>query len=175
MGPTTDELRHNIDERRGDISRDLDAIGEKVSPRQAARRTTASARRRIHDVRDSVMGTASDSASSLSEVASGTRDQLQQMPDMARRQVEGNPIAVGVVAFGAGLVLAALIKPSAPERQLASAAQPGLERAAHELRRTGEELVGELEEPAREAVQSTSETAREAAQSVATGSSGDAS
>jgi ElaB/YqjD/DUF883 family membrane-anchored ribosome-binding protein len=172
MGPTPDELRRDIDERRQEISRDLDAIGDKVSPRQAARRSTASARRRMHDLRDNVMGTASEGASSVSNVASTTRDQVEQVPDMARRQVEGSPLAVGMVAFGAGLLLAALLQPTEREQQLASNAQPGLERAAHELRRSGEEMAGELQEPAREAMQSAGETVREAAQSVASGPSG---
>jgi hypothetical protein len=171
MGQTTDELRRDVDERRQDISRDLDAIGDKVSPKQAARRTTQSARQRVHDLRDTVMGTAESGASGVADVASSARDQVQQLPDMARRQTEGNPLAVGLVAFGGGLLLASLIKPTQREQQLAAQVQPGLEHAAAELRHTGEELAGELQEPAREAVESAGQSAKEAAQSVASGSS----
>ena len=33
MGQTADELRSQIDEQRRDVSRDLEAIGDRVSPR----------------------------------------------------------------------------------------------------------------------------------------------
>ena len=36
MGQTADELRSQIDEQRRDVSRDLEAIGDRVSPRRMA-------------------------------------------------------------------------------------------------------------------------------------------
>lgn len=175
MGETTDDLRRDINERRQDISRDLDAIGDKVSPRQAARRTTDSARRRLHGVRDAVMGTASEGASAMSDTASAARDQLQQVPDLARRQTEGNPLAAGVVAFGAGMLVASLIKPSRGEQALASHVEPHLQQAASQLKEKGAEVAEQLEEPARQAAESAGQAAREAAEHVVSGSPGDAS
>src|SRR5690606_28177409 len=115
------------------------------------------------------MGRADDGAMAVSDAAASARDQVQQLPDMARRQTEGNPIAVGLVAFGGGLLLASLIKPTRQEQQMAASVQPGLEHAAQELRHSGEEMADQLKQPTREAVESTTQAAREAAQSVASG------
>jgi hypothetical protein len=173
MGQTTDELRQDINERRNEISRDLDAIGDKVSPRQAARRTSDSARRKLHDMRDTVMGSATQGTSAISDAATSARDRIEHVPDAARRQTKGNPLAVGLVAFGGGLLLASIMKPTSREQQLASNVQPELERAASHLRETGQELAAELAEPARDAAESAGQRVREAAQAVATGNEGD--
>jgi gas vesicle protein len=80
-------------------------------------------------------------------------------PDMARERAQGNPLGAGVIAFGAGLVLASLL-PSAPAER----------RAGQQVRDHAQDIVEPVKqvaaEPARRLAAETGETARDAAQQV---------
>ena len=82
-------------------------------------------------------------------------------------KTQGNPLAAGLIAFGVGMLVAALIPPSDKERELAATvedkAQPLVEGVKDAAREVGENL----REPAREAVDSVKVTAQDAAHHVA--------
>jgi ubiquinone biosynthesis protein UbiJ len=86
-------------------------------------------------------------------------DAVGSAPDMARERAQGNPIGAGVIAFGAGLVLASLL-PSAPAER----------KAGRQLRDHAEDVVEPVKqaaaEPARRLASETGETVRDAAQKV---------
>ena len=71
------------------------------------------------------MGSAQESTSALSDSAqsavSSATEAAQSAPEAVRKQAQGNPLAAGLIAFGAGLVVAALIPASEKEQQLAVA------------------------------------------------------
>lgn len=91
-------------------------------------------RQRMTDMKDRVMGVASDTPQQLSgaasNVASSAADTARGAPDTARRVTEGNPIAAGLVAFDAGLVIATLFPETRTEERLAETVQPQLEQLA---------------------------------------------
>jgi ElaB/YqjD/DUF883 family membrane-anchored ribosome-binding protein len=166
MGQTTDELRREAAARRADISRDLDAIGEKVSPGRALERRKAAARRRWHGMREAVMGSAEETTSSARGTLEHTGQRVAEVPEMARHQVQGNPLAAGLIAFGAGLLVASLLPPSSREQDLARYAEGSLERAADQARESGQEVIADLRDDTRDAVEQVREVAGDAASAV---------
>lgn len=170
MAATADELRMEIEQRRTDISRDLDMLGDKVSPSRIAQRRTEKITGGARKLRENVMGTFDSASSSVtSSVGSATgtvSDKAQHAPEVARRQVEGNPLGAGLVAFGFGLVAAALIPSTQKEEQLARQAEPMLRSAMEGAQETGREIVADLREPAQHAAEEVKSAATGAAQEV---------
>ena len=78
-----------------------------------------SAESSVDAVRDAGTSAATTLTDSASTVVHGTR-----------RAAEGNPLAMGLVAFGAGLVAATIFPATRAERDIAERAQPALEKAA---------------------------------------------
>jgi hypothetical protein len=177
VGETPEELRVRAEVQRAELSRDLEAIGDRISPGRMLERRRASIRQRVHRAREAVMGTA-DSAtdqvrsgveqarSRVGEAVAGTGDRISDTPDAIRRQTEGNPLAAGLIAFGAGLLVASVIPSSKREEQAAQRIQPQLAQVADEVRGSVKEVADELRPAAQEAVQEVKESAKEAAESV---------
>ncbi|HEX2384768.1 MAG TPA: DUF3618 domain-containing protein [Acidimicrobiales bacterium] len=166
MGQTTDELRSQIAEQRDDLGRDLEAIGDRVSPGRMAQRRKAAVRERFTSAKEHVMGTAGDA-----------RDAVGSVPQSAKSTIEGNPLAVGLIAFGTGLVIATLLPETRPEQQLVEKMQPSLESAASEIgaaaKDTAEQLkpkvqdaANQLKDHAADAASHTTDQAKQATQEV---------
>jgi ElaB/YqjD/DUF883 family membrane-anchored ribosome-binding protein len=177
MAATADQLKHEIAQRRDEIGRDLDALGEKVSPGRVVHRRAARIGGRFHRMREAVMGTAedtggrvattaSDATDRISSAASDAADSVRQMPETAREKVEGNPLAAGLIAYGFGMLVASVVPPTRTEQELAKQARPLVDSAMDEAKNVGQEVVADLREPARDAVEQVKETAAEAAQNV---------
>ena len=56
MGQTAEELRGQLVYQRAEVSRDLDAIGDRVSPHRMVERRQAAVRQRFTDIKERVMG-----------------------------------------------------------------------------------------------------------------------
>jgi gas vesicle protein len=196
MGKTAEELRWEIDQKRSDLTRDFDAIGDRVSPgRMVERQTEAvksrfrsmkesvmgtaddlggSARDRTLDVRDQVGGTAHDVRESAADLAQSAQSTVQsaagrvgEVPDLVKEQTQGNPLAAGLVAFGIGLLAASVLPESRRERQLARKMEPQLQQAASAAGETGRHLAEELKPVAQEHATNLQESAKESVQQVA--------
>lgn len=175
MGQSTDELRRDIENVRGDLTVTVDAIGDRLSPKQIVRRRTSRLRDGAVRIRETVMGTSTDGTTSVgsrmsdgvssasdrvSDAASNVAQQTREAPQEVRRATQGNPIAAGIIAFGAGLLVASLFPASEPERQAASAVQDRLEPLEERATETGRELARDLKESAQGAVQEVKGAAR---------------
>ena len=136
-----EEIRADIERTRGELSRDVDALGDKVNPSNAARRQVDRVKSGVTRAKDRVMGTAHDTmdsardtshgvadrgreaassvADSARHTASSVADTVGSAPRAVREQTQGNPLAVGLVAFGLGLVAASLIPASRTEQRAA--------------------------------------------------------
>ncbi len=96
-------------------------------------------------------------------------------------RVEGSPLAAGLVAFGAGLVVAGLIPASKVEAQgaqrLKEAAQEHGQPVMDQAKSAAQEVGDQLKEKASEAVEEVKSSAQESAERVKqeapTGSSAD--
>jgi hypothetical protein len=159
----------------------LEAIGDRLSPDRVMERRKAAVKLRFRRIRESVMGSpgydepstqgvrerASDLASSAGDAARNAADRIQRTPDALADQTRGNPLAAGLVAFGAGLLIATAFPRTRAEERVVESAGPGIETAKQELREGGRELATDAKEHVQEAAQQVSDTTTQATQEVA--------
>src|SRR6188768_3800793 len=84
-----DVLRAEIDETRANLSQNVNALGEAVTPSNIARRQADKVKGTAVGVKDKVMGSARDSASSVGDSVSGMTDTAAGVPGEARRKAQG--------------------------------------------------------------------------------------
>ncbi len=156
-----DAIRAEIDRTRGRLSEDVDVLTESVRPSSVAKRTAQRATSRASRLKETVMGTAHDTTSAGSDKAHGAAEAVKDVPDIARRQARGNPLAAGAVALAAGWLLGSLLPASEKERQLASTAKEQAQPLVDEAKSVAQETAEHLKEPAQQAAQSVKDTARQ--------------
>ena len=166
MAQTTSELTRQIDEQRSTLGYHLDELGDKVSPRRMTERRKYAMRDRVTSVKDRVMGSTNAGTERASEMKDEAMDAARRAPEAARRQYEGNPLAAGLLAFAAGLVVAALVPETEREQQLAQSVQPHLESAASEMGSAAQESAEALKPQAREAAEHVKQQAQESAETA---------
>jgi gas vesicle protein len=163
MGQSTQELNTEIAGTRQALSSDLDALQDKVSPSAIIDRRKAAARGRLSGIKNSVMGSGSSATSSVGDTAHGAVHSAEQ-------KVEGSPLAAGLVAFGAGLLVAALVPASDAEsrasQKLVDTAKEHGQPVVDQAKAAGQELAEGLKGPATDAVQEVKETAQQSAERV---------
>jgi len=81
-------------------------------------------------------------------------------------KTQGNPLAAGLIAFGAGLLVSSLIPPSAKEREAAEALKSAAEPVTTEITEAAKDMAQGLKEPAQEAMDNVKATAADAADHV---------
>ena len=191
-----DRLRSQIEHTQRNLSSDVDLLAEKVTPRRVVQRRMNRARRAMYTMRERVMGSASDTAGTtrdrmsgmastvgdrassmaddaaqtVRETAQGARETVQDAPRAIRRGTEGNPIAAGLIAFGAGWLLSTLAPPTRQEQELAEQATAWAREHSgpvkEELGHVAEEVKENLREPAQQAAEAVKSTAEDATQTV---------
>jgi gas vesicle protein len=164
MSSDPDVIRADIEATRANLSNDVNALADGVSPKAIARRQKEKVTGRLGSVKDKVMGGASDTTSAVSSagstiVAAGT-------PGQVKAQTQGSPLAAGLIAFGAGALIAALIPVSDKERQAAAEIQDRAEPLKDEVTAIAKDAAQNLKEPAQQAVSDLKDTATDAVTSV---------
>lgn len=180
MGTSTDELsaaqlREQLDQQRNELGQDLEAIGDRVSPKRVTERKTAAVRQRLSGVRESVMGAkdtvadkTGDAGSAITDKVSGAVEQVRQGPELARQGAQGNPLAAGLIAFGGGLLLATALPSSNREQRLVDQSiQPQLDQAAAQVGTMAQETVEAVKPAVQDAVAEVKDTAASSASEVA--------
>ncbi len=165
-----DVIRANIERTREGLSRDVNALGESVSPSHLAHRQADKVKDRAAAVRDHVMGTASDASDKTSQIAHGAGDSASQAGDSLKRRARGNPLAAGLIALGAGWILGSLLPASDKEREvsqdLKERAAPILDEVQNVAKDVASQSADHLKQPAQEAAQAVTESARSAVADV---------
>ena len=161
-----DRLRADIDQTRGRLAANVDTLGHAVSPSEVAHRTLGKAKGRLGSVRDSIMGSAQDLASTGSDSAHQAAEAATEMPQRAVQQARGNPLVAGAVALGLGWIVGSLIPASSREQELAASAREQAQPVLDEARSMAQETAENLREPASQAVGSVKDAAATAAQEV---------
>jgi hypothetical protein len=178
--PSAEELRAQIERQRSELGRDLEVLGDKVSPGRIVERRRAAVRQSARGFKDRVMGAADtattrvgDTAGSVSGAVSSAGSTVAGAPQATIQAAQGNPLAVGLVAFGAGAVLAALLPTSEKERRvITERAEPALQKAAEEAGAAAQHAVEELKPAAQDAAEAVRSTAQDAAESVKSSAQG---
>jgi hypothetical protein len=170
MGQEPEELRAELAAKRDDLSRDMEAIGDRVSPRRAVERRQAAMRMRLSDMRERVMGSKEHAMERMHDGAHVAKDSMtdaaSRAGEVARERTEGAPLAVGLMAFGAGLAAAALFPATRREQHLAQQAQPMVERAVAEVGPAAKQVVDDVRPAAEEAMHDLRDEAKQAASNV---------
>ncbi|MET7597938.1 DUF3618 domain-containing protein [Streptomyces sp. NPDC005481] len=192
MGTSPDQVRAEIEATREKLSQDVDRLADRTSPSRVVRRRTEHVRGAVTGLRERVMGSASTTAGqatdrtrqasqSLQESAGQATDTakqavgqageaVQNMPEQAMRQTQGNPLAAGLIAFGAGLLAASLLPTTQAEEQaaaqLADRADGVIEPVKQAAVESAQQLKQDATEVAQDAAQSVKETTVDAARTA---------
>jgi hypothetical protein len=173
-----DRIRREIEGTQRNLSTDVNALTEKVSPGRVVERRVNRVRTALGGAKDRVMGTAADQASTAGDkvgaVASAAGDKVSsaagtvgEAPASIRRGTQGNPLAAGLIAFGAGWLVSSLLPASEPERRLADQATDlAREHVVPVARQAAEEVKENLREPVQQAADSVRSEAADAATTV---------
>jgi hypothetical protein len=189
MSTDPDQIRSEIDQTQRELSADVDALTDKLSPQRMVERRVRRSRTAMTNMKDRIMGSTSDAyqtagsatsgvgesvsarASAARDTVAGTAssavDTVRSAPDTARRSTQGNPLAAGLIAFGAGWLLSALLPASEPEQQVASQVKDfAVEQGRPVVSEAGQQMAQELKESAQQRAEAVKETATEAASTV---------
>ncbi len=180
MSNNPDDIRADIERTRSELGRDVDALAEKVDPNKAVERQTDKIRGKWTDLRESVMGSADDdhvygpdSNSGMQdarEQAGEMADQAQQMarnaPQEVKRRTRGNPLAAGLIALGAGWLVASLMPASRAEQDVAATVKDKAEPMVEEAKSVAKDMGETLQPQAQEAAASVKDSAATSAQRV---------
>ncbi|MFF5022390.1 DUF3618 domain-containing protein [Micrococcus luteus] len=109
------------------------------------------------------LGDAGDRVSEWADDAQHAQHALHQAPAQLRGRTAGNPLAAGLIAFGAGLLLSSLIPASRVEQRAAEGLKEQAAPLVDEAKQAAQQLREDLEPAAREAAASVKESATEAA------------
>lgn len=189
MTSDTEHIRRQIEGTRRELSSDVNALTEKVTPSRIVGRRVDRARESLTNLKERIMGSsysttgtmssaasgtadrvstvASDAAGRVSDLASGAADTVRATPHAVRRQTEGNPLAAGLVAFGAGWLISSLLPTTRKEKELAVQAKDvAAERLQPVAQQVASEIKDNLREPAQQAVESVKSSASSATDNV---------
>lgn len=179
MGQGTEEqLTTDIEGTREDLSRNLDALNDKVNPSRVIERRKEATRSRFRGMKDKVMGSSNPSsyssgpgvgdraASAKDSVAGSAQDAVSTLGDKA----EGNPMAAGLIAFGAGWLVSSIIPASQKEAEAASrlveAAKEHGQPIVEEAKSVGQDMGQNLKDKATEAAEEVKSSAQSSADNV---------
>jgi hypothetical protein len=181
MTDNPDEIRSDIEATRARLGTNVDAVADKVTPSNIVRRqrdhVTESVKDAVFGVKEKVMGVADHATAGMHAGTSTTGNRVSSTlddagaaigdaPRQVKAKTQGNPLAAGLIAFGAGLLLSSLIPASEKEREAAQSLKTAAEPMATELAEAAKDMAQGLKEPAREAMENVKATATDAAEHV---------
>jgi gas vesicle protein len=167
-----EEIRAEIERTRNNLGYDVDALADKVNPTSIAHRQTEKVKGKFSSLKESVMGSVHDAQDGASSAADGVKD----VPHKAASAAKGNALAVGLVAFGVGMLVSSLIPASDKEQELATTVKEKAAPAVDAVKSAAQEAASNLKEPATDSLNSLKETAQDAVGTVkdeAQGAAGD--
>jgi len=181
MTASPDQIRQDIDRTRAGLAYDVDALAYKASPS----RIVAERKRRVvgtmRTMRDTVTGTVDEGGSAVAATAGRIGEHVSdavhqaghavaETPEMVRRQAQGNPLAAGLIAFGAGWLVSSILPGSDVEREAVAQARDALADPAaqlgHDLADAAHDVTANLRDPAQQAVTAVRECASDAVDAV---------
>jgi hypothetical protein len=196
MGTSPDQLSGDIASTRAELAEDVNRLVDRTSPRRMAERRVSRVKGAMRNVREKVMGASHETRDrtqraveqaqdAAGEVPGKVSDAAQSATDQLRQRTEGNPLAAGLIAFGAGLLAASLIPASRTEERLVQdlqertsglvdpvreAALESAQSVREGLQTSVQESVSEVKSAAGEAVDATKEEAKHRTQQMTEGS-----
>lgn len=168
-----DQIRREIEATRAGLSNDVNALSDKVSPAKIAERQKNKITGAAQSVKESIMGSADHATSSaqgalstVGDKVGAVGDAVSDAPSTVKTKTRGNPLAAGLIAFGAGVLVASLFPASEKETQAAATLKEKAEPLVSEVTSVAKEAAGHLQEPAQNALESVKSTATDAVETV---------
>ena len=134
--------------------------------RSTAHDVADQARGTAHDVADQARGTAHDVADQARDWADDAQHAVRQAPAQVRGRTAGNPLAAGLIAFGAGMLVSALIPASEVEQRAAERVKDQAAPLVDQAKHVAQEMGEDLKPLAQDAAQSVKDAAADAADHV---------
>jgi uncharacterized protein YjbJ (UPF0337 family) len=188
MSENPDAIRADIEATRARLGTSVDAVADKITPSNVVHRQADRVKETVKDavfgVKDKIMGAADQATSNVhsatghagsavgdagASVGSSLADAgsaISDAPHKATQKTQGNPLAAGLIAFGAGLLLSSLVPASEKEREAAQALKSAAEPVTTQLTEAAQDMAQGLKEPAQEALENLTATAIDAAENV---------
>jgi hypothetical protein len=173
MSENPDAIRADIEATRARLGTNVDAVADKVTPSNIVHRQTDKVKDAVFGVKEKVMGAADHASggvhsatSSAGSTIGDAGSAIGDAPHKAAVKTQGNPLAAGLIAFGAGLLVSSLIPPSQKEREAADALKTAAEPVTAQLTEAAKDVAQGLKEPAQEAMENVKATATDAAEHV---------
>lgn len=167
------QIRRDIENTRGELSSNVNALTSKVSPRRVAGQRADRARGALRNVKDKIMGTASQAGQTSRAKASAASRQMSSAGSaarMPRERTEGNPLATGLIAFGVGVIVSSLLPPTRQEQQVAGQARGKAAQRSGQVKQQAREAAtdvrNDLRQPAKQAAASVASTAAHGASAL---------
>jgi hypothetical protein len=125
---------------------------------------------RSRGMMSSVGDTAAKAEQKAEQVGGQVAEAVREAPQMVAERTQGNPVAVGIIAFGAGLLVASLVPTSEMERgvgqQLKESGPDLIEPIREPLAESGQRLKDDLSDSVGEAAHEVKQTAKDSAQTA---------
>ncbi|BFU41889.1 DUF3618 domain-containing protein [Krasilnikovia sp. MM14-A1004] len=177
MAEEPDRLRQDIEHTRASLTRDVDLLADKTSPKRVAQRRWTAVKEKVMGSSDQARHAAGGALSTVQdktqhagnavgEKAHEAVDAVRGAPQAVTRQAQGNPLAAGIIAFGAGLLAATLIPTSDAEQRVGQQIRDHSGELTDRVKDAASEIGSDLKASAQEAVQQVEQTARDAAQTT---------
>lgn len=183
MSENPDVIRADIEATRARLGTNVDAVADKVTPSHIVQRQTDKVKENVKDavfgVKEKVMGAADHTAGNVHSATGSAGAHLSDAgaaigdaPTQVKTKTQGNPLAAGLIAFGAGLLVSSLIPASQKEREAADALKTAAEPLTTELTEAAKHVAEGLKEPAQAAMDNVKATAADATEHVKAESQG---
>jgi gas vesicle protein len=195
MSDNPDAIRADIEATRARLGTNVDAVADKVTPSNIVHRQTDKVKDAVTGVKERIMGAADtansnvhnaahtgaghtsnalhstgdtlhDAKDNVSAKLSDAGTAISHAPDQVKTKTQGNPLAAGLIAFGAGMLISSLIPPSQAEREAAQQLKTAAEPLATQVTDAAKDMVQDLKEPAQEALDNVKATATDGVQNV---------
>lgn len=177
MSENPDVIRADIEATRARLGTNVDAVADKVTPSHIVQRQTDKVKENVKDavfgVKEKVMGAAENTAGNVHSATGSAGAHLGDAgaaigdaPAQVKTKTRGNPLAAGLIAFGAGLLVSSLIPASQKEREAADALKTAAEPLTTELTEAAKHVAEGLKEPAQAAMENVKATAADATEHV---------
>lgn len=163
MNKDPEEIRMDIEQTRVELRGDVDAIVDKVSPSSIAHRQNEKIKNSVRRAKDAVMGTADSASEHTREALGEVGDTVHEAPARVAAQTRGNPLAAGLIAFGAGLLASSLFPSSDTEQELVKTLKDKAEPVTSELTDAAHHIAEDMKEPVAEATEAIKSSVQESA------------
>ncbi|MGR0219828.1 DUF3618 domain-containing protein [Agromyces sp. ZXT2-6] len=166
MSTDPNAIRSDIERTRLELGQDVDALADKVNPGKAVHRQAGKVRNAFRRAKDAVMGSAHDAADSTSGAMHSAGEAVGEAPHRVASATRGNPVAAGLIVFGAAWLVSSLIPASRHEREAAEKAKEAAQPLVDEVKHVAQDAAEHLKPEAKAAAESVKERAGEAAEHV---------